>query len=87
MRVDKGRWFRLPDFTYPEPENSRMEALQPTIEHRINIIRVNPLDDNLFDQALGCALTHMIIGEDCVPLSGSDVALRYLRDRINVQRC
>ncbi|MBH8554245.1 glutathione S-transferase family protein [Nostocaceae cyanobacterium CENA357] len=85
-RVDNGPWFGLPDVAYPEPENSRMEALQRTIEHRINIIRVNPLNDKLFDQALRCALTHMMTGEDCVPPSGSDVALRYLRDRINVPR-
>lgn len=85
-RVDNGPWFGLPDVTYPEPENSRMEALQRTIEHRVNIIRVNPLDDKLFDQALRCALTHMMTNEDCVPPSGSDVALRYLRDRINVPR-
>jgi glutathione S-transferase len=86
VRVDKGSWFGLPDVTYPEPENSRREALQRVIKHRINIIRVNPLDGKLFDQALRCALTHMMIGEDCVPPSGSDVALRYLRDRINVPR-
>ncbi|WP_414563524.1 MULTISPECIES: glutathione S-transferase family protein [unclassified Anabaena] len=85
-RVDNGPWFGLPDVTYPEPENSRKEALQRTIDHRINIIRVNPLDDKLFDQALRCALTHMMTGEDCIPPSGSDVALRYLRDRINVPR-
>ncbi|MCC5612553.1 glutathione S-transferase family protein [Nostoc sp. CHAB 5834] len=85
-RVDNGPWFGLPDVSYPEPENSRMEALQRTIEHRINIIRVNPKDYKLFDQALRCALTHMMLGEDCVPPSGSDVALRYLRDRINVPR-
>jgi glutathione S-transferase len=85
-QVDNGPWFGLPDVTYPEPENSRMEALQRTIKHRINIIRVNPLDDKLFDQALRCALTHMMTGENCVPPSGSDVALRYLRDRINVPR-
>ncbi|MBW4511578.1 MAG: glutathione S-transferase N-terminal domain-containing protein [Scytonematopsis contorta HA4267-MV1] len=85
-RVDNGPWFGLPDVTYPEPENSRMEALKRTIEHRVNIIRVNPLDDKLFDEALRCALTHMMTGEDCVPPSGSDVALRYLRDRINVPR-
>ena len=85
-RVDNGPWFGLPDVTYPEPENSRMEALKRTIEHRINIIRVNPADNQLFDQALRCALTHMMTGSDCVPPSGSDVALRYLRDRINVPR-
>jgi glutathione S-transferase len=86
VRVDHGPWFGLPDVAYPEPENSRMEALQRTIEHRINIIRVNPSDDSLFDQALRCALTHMMTGVDCIPPSGSDVALRYLRDRINVPR-
>ena len=85
-RVDNGPWFGLPDVSYPEPENSRMEALQRTIEHHINIIRVNPADDQLFDQALRCALTHMMTGEECVPPPGSDVALRYLRDRINVPR-
>jgi glutathione S-transferase len=85
-RVDRGPWLGLPDVTYPEPENSRMEALQRTIEHRINIIRVNPLDDSLFDQALRCALTHMMTGVECIPPLGSDIALRYLRDRINVPR-
>ncbi|NJL80929.1 MAG: glutathione S-transferase family protein [Richelia sp. RM2_1_2] len=85
-RVDNGSWFGLPDVTYPEPENSPMEALHRVIEHRINIIRVNPLDDKLFDQALRCALTHMMTGKDCVPPQSSDVALRYLRDRINVPR-
>ena len=28
----------------------------------------------------------MMTGETCTPPSGSDVALRYLRDRINVPR-
>jgi glutathione S-transferase len=85
-RVDNGPWFGLPDVAYPEPENSRMEALQRVIDHHINIIRVNPADNELFDQALRCALTHMVTGKECVPPSGSDVALRYLRDRINVPR-
>ena len=85
-RVDQGPWFGLPDVSYPEPENSSMEALQRVMKHRNNIIRVNPLDDKSFDQALRCALTHMMTGKDCVPPSGSDVALRYLRDRINVPR-
>ncbi|AFY55354.1 glutathione S-transferase [Rivularia sp. PCC 7116] len=85
-RVDNGPWFGLPDVGYPEPENSRSEALQRTIAHRANIIRVNPAKDKLFDEALRCALTHMMTGKDCVPPAGSDVALRYLRDRINVPR-
>ncbi|NJL45171.1 MAG: glutathione S-transferase family protein [Leptolyngbyaceae cyanobacterium SM2_3_12] len=85
-RVDQGPWLGLPDVTYPEPETSRAEALGRVIKHRANIIRVNPADDQLFDRALRCALTHLITGEDCVPPAGSDVALRYLRDRVNVPR-
>ena len=85
-RVDNGPWFGLPDVTYPEPENSRAEALQRVIKHRANIIRVNPADDKLFDEALRCALTYMMTGEICTPPPGSDSALRYLRDRINVPR-
>lgn len=86
QRVDNGPWFGLPDVTYSEPETSRVEALHRVIKHRNNIIRVNPADDRLFDQALRCALTLMMTGEVCVPPSGSDAALRYLRDRVNVPR-
>jgi glutathione S-transferase len=86
QRVDHGPWFGLPDVTYPEPENSRQEALHRVIKHRANIIRVNPADDRLFDQALRCALTFMMTSEPCTPPPGSDSALRYLRDRINVPR-
>ncbi len=85
-RVDCGPWFGLPDVTYPEPENSRQEALYRVIKHRANIVRVNPADDNLFDQALRCALTFMITGESCSPPPSSAAALRYLRDRISVPR-
>ncbi|MBD0269172.1 MAG: glutathione S-transferase family protein [Cyanobacteria bacterium Co-bin8] len=86
QRVDRGPWFGLPDVTYPEPETSRMEALHRVIRHRDNIVKVNPADDDLFDQALRCALTHMMTGQVCPPPSGSDTALRYLCDRINVPR-
>ncbi|HEY9877093.1 MAG TPA: glutathione S-transferase family protein [Leptolyngbyaceae cyanobacterium] len=85
-RVDNGPWFGLPDVTYPEPETSRIEALHRVVKHRANIIKVNPADDSLFDEALRCALTHMMTGEVCTPPPGSDMALRYLRDRINVPR-
>lgn len=85
-RVDHGPWLGLPDVTYPEPETSRAEALQRVLKHRANIIRVNPADDQLFDEALRCALTWMMRGQACSPPPGSDAALRYLRDRINVPR-
>lgn len=85
-RVDSGPWFGLPDVTYAEPETSRTEALSRVIKHRDNIIRVNPAPDRLFDEALRCALTALMTGEVCIPPKGSDGALRYLRDRINVPR-
>ncbi len=85
-RVDHGPWLGLPDVTYTEPETSRTEALQRVIKHRINIIKVNPADNQLFEEALRCALTNLMTGEACKPPAGSDVALRYLRDRINVPR-
>lgn len=85
-RVDQGPWLGLPDVTYPEPETSRQEALQRVIKHHANIIRVNPADDQLMDEALRCALTFMMTGTVCTPPAGADVALRYLRDRINVPR-
>lgn len=85
-RVDQGAWFGLPDVQYAEPENSRQEALQRVIKHKDNIIEVNPGDKDLFDTALRCALTKMMTEEDCPPPMGSDRALRYLRDRINVPR-
>ena len=85
-RVDRGAWFGLPDVGYLEPETSRAEALQRVIKHKENIIKANPAEAQLFDEALRCALTKMMTDETCTPPSGSDVALRYLRDRINVPR-
>ncbi len=85
-RVDNGPWAGLPDATYPEPESSRAEALHRMLKHRANIIRVNPAEDCLFDEALRCALTHLMMGEPCPPPPSSDEALRYLRDRISVPR-
>jgi glutathione S-transferase len=86
VRVDNGPWEGLPDVTYVEPETSRTEALHRVLKHRQNIIRVNPTEDKLFDEALRCALTNMMTGKTCTPPAGSDVALRYLRDRISVPR-
>ena len=85
-KVDNGPWLGLPDVTYPEPETSRSEALHRVLKHRDNIIKVNPASNSLFEEALRCALTQMMTGEECLPPSGSDSALRYLRDRINVPR-
>ncbi len=85
-RVDHGPWFGLPDVGYAEPNTAEAEALARVIKHRESIVQANPADDQLFDLALRCALTRMMTGEVCQPPAGSDVALRYLRDRINVPR-
>ena len=85
-RVDHGPWFGLPDVTYPELPSSRAEALQRVIKHRANIIKVNPANNQLFDEALRCALTNMMTDEVCTPPPDTDLALRYLRDRVNVPR-
>jgi glutathione S-transferase len=85
-RVDHGDWDGLPDAMFPEPASARAEALYRTVKHHANLIRVNPADDRLVDAALRCALTKMMQGTDCLPPSGSDAALRYIRDRINVPR-
>lgn len=86
QRVDAGPWFGLPDVAYPEPKTSRAEALHRVLRHRANIIRVNPLEDAVFDEALRCALTCLMTDKTCTPPAGSDRGLRYLRDRINVPR-
>ncbi|MGY6530755.1 MAG: glutathione S-transferase family protein [Cyanobacterium sp.] len=86
QKVDRGDWFLLPDVAYPEPENSRQEALHRVLKHRQNIVEVNPADSQLFDQALRCALTNMMTGEDCPPPQKSALGLRYLLDRVNVPR-
>jgi glutathione S-transferase len=85
-RVDRGSWFGLPDVTYPEPETSCAEAIYRVIKHHKNIIRINPADDKLIDEALRCALTYMITKEVCPPPKDADLALRYLCDRISVPR-
>lgn len=84
--VDRGDWFKLPDATYPEPKTSRTEALMRVIKHRDNLIKANPANAELFEEALRCALTNMMTDKICMPPQGSDVALRYLRDRISVPR-
>ncbi|MGB7415295.1 MAG: glutathione S-transferase family protein [Thermosynechococcaceae cyanobacterium] len=86
IHVDQGPWQGLPDTTYPEPEASRAEALHRVAKHRENIIQINPAQNELFDEALRCALTNMMTEEDCMPPAGTDPGLRYLRDRISVPR-
>ena len=86
QRVDQGPWFGLPDVGYPEPETARLEALHRVLKHRDRIIHVNPMADAVMAAALRCALTQLMTGQACTPPPDSDLALRYLRDRISVPR-
>ena len=58
-----------------------------TKQQKTNFIQMNPHRDKaVVDEALRCALTHMMTGEKVTPPAGADVALRYVRDRVNVPR-
>lgn len=85
-QVDYGPWLGLPDVGYPDPSTSRAEALHRVLRHRHTLIQVNPVDNSIVEQALRCALTHLMTGQTCPPPPQSDLALRYLRDRISVPR-
>lgn len=86
QRVDQGPWFGLPDVAYPEPATSRREALARVLKHRKNIMQVNPAPLSVIDPGLRAALTHLMTGMKVIPPPNSDLALRYLRDRISVPR-
>jgi glutathione S-transferase len=85
--VDGGPWIGLPDTGVPEPDTSRSEAAARVLKHRDALVGVNPCARaDIVDEALRCALTRMLTGEAVQPPKGSDKALRYIRDRINVPR-
>ncbi len=61
-------------------------ALARIIKHRINLLKVNPLGPNKFDQPLRAALTSMLMHTPVTPATGSARGLRYLKDRVSVPR-
>merc|ERR1712241_494327 len=63
-----------------------MGAASRVLKHREHILKANPRDVELVDPALRCTLTFLLTGETVEPPAGSDVALRYIRDRVNVPR-
>lgn len=86
-RVDQGPWVGLPDTGVEEPPPlAAEEAASRVMQHRDNVIGAHPADARLVDEALRCALTHLLTGESPAPPPGSDAALRYVRDRVNVPR-
>jgi len=87
--VNEGPWFSVPDVSYPEPPTAKAEAVARVVKHRENIIKVNPVEDKeIVDTALRQACTLLATGTfDKSALSkNADIALRYVRDRINVPR-
>jgi glutathione S-transferase len=83
-QVDCGPWTNLPDTGLPEPPTCVGEAIQRVAKHKDAVIACNPCEPAVVDEALRCALTLLATGEAAEPPAGSDVALRYVRDRVNV---
>ena len=69
-----------------DAQHASSVALTRVLRHRHQLLALNPLGPEGFDQPLRAALTHLITGDSCQPTSGSAAALRYLRDRISVPR-
>lgn len=69
-----------------------MEAVARTIKHKEKLLAANQkaipqLDKSVVDEALRLALTNLATGEATAPpQAGAELALRYIRDRINVPR-
>jgi glutathione S-transferase len=91
-RIDTGPWPILgpgrsdPETSQPVPADAAAIALARVLKHRETLLHRNPLGPSGLDQALRCALTHLIAGEACPPPAGSASGLRYLRDRVSVPR-
>lgn len=86
QQVNQGNWFDLPDAKYAAPPHAAKEAISRVFKHRHGIIQVNPAPVEVIDPALRAALTYLLTGTVCPPPPAADLALRYLRDRINVPR-
>ena len=87
--VDEGPFDKVPDCSYPEPPDSRQEALYAVLRHFDVLVAVNPSSPAVCSEALLCALATLMqvsLPSSSSPPIGSDVALRYIRDRINVPR-
>ena len=77
---DETRWIG------DDAQRSSSVALARVLRHRHQLLALNPLGTEGFDQPLRAALTHLITGHPCRPIAGSAAGLRYLRDRISVPR-
>ena len=73
-------------WTDDDPKRTTALALGRVMRHRDQLLALNPLGSERFDQPLRAALTQLITERPCRPTSGSAAGLRYLRDRISVPR-
>jgi glutathione S-transferase len=83
-RVDSGTDLKLPDCGYMEPDDSRHVALNKVIRHWEQMLAVNPVKN--MDESLRAALTYMMTDKLEPITKGTEVGLRYIRDRISVPR-
>ncbi len=70
----------------PRDKQPAAIALGRVLKHRKNLLRTNPIGEDLLEQPLRAALTNMVMRKSCPPNHGSAYGLRYLRDRISVPR-
>ena len=94
QRVDSCTDFALPESGIQEEgDNDRIFALVRFIKYKDSILAANPLKSSQgeLDQAFRTALSWMVLEDKAgvqVPkvAPGTEVGLRYVRDRINVPR-
>lgn len=89
-KVDEGPWGDLPDCGFQQPPDAIHEALAQVIKHKDAVIAINCTKDKAaVDEAIRCALTTLVNsdGQICALSHESQaVALRFIRDRVNVPR-
>ena len=89
--MDEGPWGAGPlreETSAAAPPTAALEALARTLRHRGAIVRANPADAAVANEALRCALSFLVDPAAPPPRApaGGDCALRYIRDRVNVPR-
>ena len=83
-RVDSCNDFNLVESNIKEPGDSKHIALENVLRHREALMRVNPVRD--MDEPLRVALAYMMTGQLEVIPDGTEIGLRYMRDRVCVPR-
>ena len=74
--------------SYAEPDDAGALAIARVARHAKTLVAAHgdKAPGGQLDGALRAALTRLATGEPCAPPAGSALALRYVRDRVNVPR-